>query len=186
MPAFGIFQRPDHAGQHRRRDLQAGGVLVGRQLARLLQRQVRAVPIGVLVVAVEQYAEFVDAVDQFVLVEHVVDRLRLAGGAEHLVQRQHGVVAGMIGIVAGRAVVNLALLVAHGEEIGDRDRLVVRDQEAVLRAGRRAPGAHARVGAGLFQIDRGLASRACASWRSSASSFHACPSRARPAAGLPR
>ena len=138
MPAFGIFQRPDHAGEHGRGHLQAGGVLVGRELAGLLQRQPRAVPVGVLVVAVEQHAEFVDAVDQFVLVEHVVHRLRLAAGAEHLVQRQHRVVARVIGIVAGRAVVHLAVLAAHGEVVGDRDRLVVGDEEAVLR--RRASG----------------------------------------------
>ena len=59
----------------------------------------------------------------------------------------------MIGVVAGRPVDGLSVL-AHGEVIGDRDRLVVRDEEAVLRAGRRAPGAHAGVGAGLQQIDR--------------------------------
>ena len=106
--------------------------------------------------AVEQHTEFVDAVDQLVLVEHMVSRLRLAGGAEDLVHRQHGVVAWMVGVVAGGAVMHLALLAAHGEEIGDRDRFVMRHQEAVLRAGRRAPAAHARVGAGLLQIDRGL------------------------------
>ena len=77
----------------------------------------------------------------------------LPARAEHLVQRQHRVVGGVIGVVAGRAVDHLAA-VAHGEVIGDRDRLVVGDEEAVLRARRRAPGAHAGVGAGLQQIDR--------------------------------
>ena len=62
----------------------------------------------------------------------------------------------VIGVVAGRPVHDLAVL-AHGEVVGDRDRLVVRDEEAVLRARRRAPGAHARVGAGLQQIDRRVA-----------------------------
>ena len=81
-------------------------------------------------------------------------------GAEHLVQRQHRVVGGVIGVVAGRAIDHL-LAVAHGEIVGDRDRLVVGDQEAVLRAGRRAPGTHPGVGAGLQQIDRGLAAVSC-------------------------
>ena len=43
-----VLQRPDHAGEHRRGHLQAGGVLVGRELARLLDRELRAVPVGVL------------------------------------------------------------------------------------------------------------------------------------------
>ena len=106
--------------------------------------------------AVEQHAELVGAVDQLVLVEDVLLGLRLSAGPEHLVQRQHRIVAGVVGVVAGRAVRHLALLVAHGEEVGDRDRLVVGDEEAVLRARRRAPGADAGVGARLFEIDRGL------------------------------
>ena len=73
--------------------------------------------------------------------------------AEHLVQRQHRVVARVIGVVAGRPIDRLAAL-AQREVVGDRDRLVVRDQEAVLRLRRRRPRAHARIGAGLQQIDR--------------------------------
>ena len=80
----------------------------------------------------------------------------LAGAAEHLVQRQHRVVAGVIGVVAGRPVDDLAA-VAQREVVGDRDRLVVGDQEAVLRARGRRPRAHPRVGARLQQVDRGAA-----------------------------
>src|SRR5690606_30207939 len=83
--------------------------------------------------------------------------LLVAAVAEHLVQRKHGVVAGMIGVVAGRPVGHVTVLVAYREVIGDRNGLVVRHQEAVLRAGRRAPGAHAGVRAGLLQIDSCLA-----------------------------
>ena len=78
------------------------------------------------------------------------------GAADHLVQRQHRVVAGMIGVVAGRPVDDLAVL-AQGEIVGDRDRLVVGDEKAVLRPGGRRPRAHPRAGAGLQQIDRRLA-----------------------------
>ena len=58
--------------------------------------------------------------------------------------------------MAGRAEGHFAVLVANREVVGDRDRLVVGDEEAVLRAGRRAPGANAGVGAGLFEVDGGL------------------------------
>ena len=88
--------------------------------------------------AVEQHAELVDAVDDLVLVENVDGRLPLAGLAEQFVQRQHRVVARVIGVVAGRPIDHLAA-VAQGEIVGDRDQLVVGDQEAVLRLGGRRP-----------------------------------------------
>ena len=47
--------------EHGDRDLQAGGVVVRRELARFVDRQLRAVPVGVLLVAGEQHAELVDA-----------------------------------------------------------------------------------------------------------------------------
>ena len=107
--------------------------------------------------AVEKDAEFIDAIHQFVLIEHVLDGLRLAAIAEHLVQREDGVVAGMVGVVASGAIGHLAMLVAHRIVVGDRDRLVVGDEEAVLRAGCRAPAAHACVGTWLLEVDRRLA-----------------------------
>src|SRR4051812_37472555 len=61
--------------------------------------------------------------------------------------------------MAGRAVDGIAT-VPHGEVVGDRDRLVVRDEEPVLRAGRRAPAPHPGVGAGLQQEDRRAAALA--------------------------
>ena len=66
MPRFGILHRPDDAGQHRRADLQAGGVVVGRELARLVDGELRAVPVGVLLVARQQHAELVDALGDLV------------------------------------------------------------------------------------------------------------------------
>lgn len=62
-------------------------------------------------------------------------RLGIAAVAEHLVQRQNGVVGRMVGVVAGRAVGDFAVLVANREEVSDRDRLVVGHEEAILRAG---------------------------------------------------
>ena len=76
--------------------------------------------------------------------------------AGHLVQRQHRVVAGVVGVVAGRPVDDLAAL-AQREVVGDRDRLVVGDQEAVLGLRGRGPGAHARAGARALEVDRGVA-----------------------------
>ena len=135
--------------------------------------------------AVEQHAELVDAVVDLVLVQDVPARLHLAGGAEHLVQRQHRVVGRMIGVVAGRPVDHL-VAVAQREVVGDRDRLVVRDQEAVLRPG---VGHHERtrvLAPGLQQIDRGAAALGVLAAIVRQSTSHACPSRARPAAGPPR
>ena len=185
MPAFGILERPHHSGEHRRSHLQAGGVLIWRDLARFVDRKLRAIPVGILFVAVEQHAEFVDPVGDLMLVENVDVFLRLAGPAEHLVQRQHRVVARVIGVVAGRPIDRFAAL-AQREVVGDRDRLVVRDQEAVLRLGRRRPRAHARICAGLQQIDRRAAAGLMPARRLPASISRACPSRVRPAAGLRR
>ena len=58
-----VLERPDHAGQNRRGHLHAGRVLIGRERPRLLDRELRAVPVGVAGVAVEEHAEFVDSVD---------------------------------------------------------------------------------------------------------------------------
>ncbi len=55
--------------------------------------------------------------------------------------------------MASRAVHHL-LAIAHRKIIRDRNRFIVGDEKAVLRARRWAPGAHAGVGAGLQQIDR--------------------------------
>ena len=68
--------------------------------------------------AIEKHAEFVDAVDDLVLGEDVEACPAAARIAEHLVQRQHGIVAGMIGVVAGRPVDHL-VAVAQREVIGD-------------------------------------------------------------------
>ena len=57
--------------------------------------------------AVEENAELVDAVDDLVLVEDVVLRPDLAGLPEHFVERQHGVVRRVVGVVAGRPVDDL-------------------------------------------------------------------------------
>ncbi len=104
--------------------------------------------------AEQQHAEFVDAVDDLMLVQDVILLLHLAAGAEHFMQRQHRVVGGVIGVMAGRTIDRLAPVIAHGVIVGDRDRLVMGDQKTVLRAGRRRPAAHAGVGARLQQIDR--------------------------------
>src|SRR4029077_9074221 len=44
--ALGILQRPDDARQHRRADLDRGRVVVGRELARLMDVELRAVTVG--------------------------------------------------------------------------------------------------------------------------------------------
>ena len=60
--------------------------------------------------AVDEHPELVDAVEDLRFAENVVGALDLAGAAEELMQRQHRIVARVIGVVAGRAVDRLALL----------------------------------------------------------------------------
>ncbi len=101
-----VLECPHDAGEHRRRDLQPGGVLMRRELAGLLDGELRAEPVGVAGMAVQQHAELVDAVDDLVLVEHVLVVGHVAAVAEHLVERQHGVVARVVGVVARRSVLD--------------------------------------------------------------------------------
>src|SRR3979411_56992 len=101
MPASGVSSAPTIPARPREGALQAGGVVVGREPAGLLDRERGAVPIGVLLVAIEQHAELVDAVGDLVLVENDMLVLHHAGAAEQLMQRQHRVVAGVIGVGAG-------------------------------------------------------------------------------------
>ena len=70
--------------------------------------------------------------------------------------RQHRVVAGVVGVVHGRPVGD-APSSPHRVVVGDRDRLVVGDQEAVEGAFQRRPGAHAGGGARPQQVDRRVA-----------------------------
>lgn len=58
--------------------------------------------------------------------------------AERFMQRQHGIVGRMVGIVTGRAVFGVQAG-ANGEEIRNGNGFIVRDEEAVLRARCRTP-----------------------------------------------
>src|SRR5262252_856380 len=59
--AVGVLERPDDARQHGRADLDRGRVVVGREPARLLDVELRAVPVGALLVAHQQHAKLVAA-----------------------------------------------------------------------------------------------------------------------------
>ena len=105
--------------------------------------------------AVEQDAELVDAVDNVVLAQDVPGLLRHPAATRHLMQREDGVVARMIGVVAGRPIDHPAVIVQR-EVVGDRDRLVVRHQKPVLGLRGRRPGSNPGAGARARQIDRGI------------------------------
>ena len=147
-----VLDRPDHRRDDRGGDLQAGRVLVGRERARLVDRELAAEPEGVPRVPVEQHAELVHAVDDLVVHQPEL-ALSPQVAALQLVQRQDRVVAGVVRVVDGRPVERLAVLLDR-QVVGDRDRLVVRDQVALDRAGVRRPRAHARRRAGARQVDR--------------------------------
>src|SRR5271156_6360070 len=57
-----------------------------------------------------------------------------------------------------RRPVNSPPPLAQGEEIRNRDRLIMGDEPAVLRLGRRCPGPYPRARAGAQQIDRAIRS----------------------------
>src|SRR5262249_33189063 len=73
--------------------------------------------------------------------------------ARQLVQAQHSVITGMIGIVAGWAATN-AVAVSDGEVIGNRDRFAMRDQVSLIGALDRRPAADAGGRAWPQQVDR--------------------------------
>ena len=126
-------------------------LLYGAELARLVDRQLRAEPVRVFLVAGEQHAELVDAGDDFVH-QDALAVLQVPVAAGELVHRDDGRIARVIGVVHGRPVHDLGAL-PHRQVVGDRDGLAVRDQEAVEVAGLGRPGAHARGRAGLHQVD---------------------------------
>src|SRR5690349_17663500 len=67
-------------------------------------------------------------------------------------QRENGVVRGMIGVVTGWAVNDFSAF-AQGEVIGDRNRFIVSHEEAILRPRCRRPRPYPRVGAGPRDVD---------------------------------
>ncbi len=180
--AVRILHRPDHSREAGDGDLQAGRAVVGRELARFLDRQLRAVPVRVLLVAGEQHAELVDAGDD-VVHEDAGLILQLPVAAGELVHRHDRRVARVIGVMDRRAIRHLRAL-ANRQVVGDRDRFAMRDAEAMEMPGRGSPGAHARCRAGLHQVDRRERSRSRAVYRRAESSSRGYPSRARSAAPL--
>ena len=104
----------------------------------------------------EQHAELVHAHLDVLGAQLAAPLLQPPALARQLVDRQHGVVARVVGVVHGGAVGD-ALALAHGEVVGDGDRLAVRDEEAVVRALERRPAAHAGAGPRPVEVDRGIA-----------------------------
>ena len=140
----------------------------------------RAVPVGVPGVAVEQHAELVHALDDLVLVEDLPALLQLPGrcrpsraGSAPRRRRddRH----------SGRSAGTGRVAFADGEIVGDRDRLVVGDEKAVLRP----------CAVGVQVRTLGAGSRPRQIYRCTAADVvavavrrerpRACPSRARPA-----
>ena len=88
--------------------------------------------------------------------------LRLKLLALQLVQGQDCVIARVVGVVAGGAVHDLAVLVLHGEVVGNGDGLVVGDEVAkhALAGGRPRP--HTCLGSRPGQVDGRTAARCVA------------------------
>ena len=116
---------------------------MGRELARLVDVELRAVPVGALLVAHQQHAELVDAVGD--LVDHQALALLLVPGSCRRTRAPTASPRRTGGRRSARSAGRRpCVAVAQREVVGDRDRFVVRDQEAVERPLDRRPGAHAR------------------------------------------
>ena len=152
-PGLGVFNGPDQARQNRRGHLHARGILVGGQLPRLFNGKLRAIPIGILLVAIEEHAEFIAAIDNLLFLQDMRSRLPLAARAKHFKHRQHRVIGRVIGIMAGGPVGD-ALSLPHREIIGNGNGLVMGDQQAEMRPRRGNPAPHPRIGPGPGEIDR--------------------------------
>src|SRR5580658_4837244 len=77
--------------------------------------------------------------------------------SREFVQAQHRIVAWMIGVVAGRAILDLAAI-RDGQAVGDGNRFAVGDQKSVIGSLERRPAAYARCRPGAQQINRRPAS----------------------------
>ena len=106
MPRSGFSSAQMMPDEHRRADLDRGRVVVGRELARLVDVELRAVPVGALLVAHQQHAELVaargDLVDDQALALLLVQVL-----PGDLVHRHDRLVARVVGVVHGRPVDDL-------------------------------------------------------------------------------
>ena len=128
MPAVGVLQHPDNAGEHGRRHLQPGGVLVGggRRVSsiescepyRSASFRARSSSTPSSSMPPSTMSSSVRICDTLLRICH-----KPAG---HFMQREHRVIAGVIGVMAGRPVHHAAVLTERGV-VRDRDELVVGD-----------------------------------------------------------
>src|SRR5437899_6277997 len=96
--------------------------------------------------------------------------------AREFVQREHRVVAWMIGVVDRRPIRDLAIVRSQREMVRNRDRFAMRDQESVIRAFERRPAANARCGAGTIEKYGHVASEAVTCGMGGKEAFMAAPS----------
>eukprot|EP00037_Helgoeca_nana_P019657 m.192717 g.192717 ORF g.192717 m.192717 type:complete len:427 (+) comp24957_c0_seq1:1436-2716(+) len=156
-PAARVLHRPNHPGERGGRHLERCRRVVLNQSARVLDLELRSVPVGALGVTTEENAELVDSVRD--LIDHeplfLLFDVVLAG---KLVQREHGVIARMVRVVDSRTVDHLVTL-PYSEVVGDRDRLVVSHEEPVEWTFGRRPGPHLCGASRSVQEDGGISSK---------------------------
>ena len=150
-----VLHRPHHRAEHAGRNLQAGGVVVRRQLARFINRQLGAVPVRALLVTEQQRAEFVKAFGNLITVKAPLFLPHPVAPGEFM-HRQHSVIAGMVGVMTGRPV-HYLIAFFDGQVIGNRNRLAVGDQETVKLAFIGRPGTHLDRSTGPVEVNRRLA-----------------------------
>ena len=149
---FRILDGPYQTCQNSRCHLHACGILIGGQFPCHFNGKLGTKPIGVLFVAIEQHAKFVFAVINFVLGKHMLHPLPIAAIAQQFVPREHRVIGGMISVMTSWPIGN-TVSGFHRVVVGDRYGLIVSDEITKMRASRRRPRQHPRIGTRPFQID---------------------------------
>jgi hypothetical protein len=116
---------------------------------------VRREPYQYAVLAWPPHPEFVHAGGDDAVGQFAPPLLQAPVPTRQFVQRQDGIVTGVVGVVHRRPIDNPAFS-PDGEVVGDRDGLAMGDQEAMVRAFEGRPAAHARAGTRAVEIDRGV------------------------------
>ena len=124
-----VLHCPDHPRERRGGDLEGGGRVVLDQLPGVVDFQLRAVPVRTFCVPAEQDAKLVNAFGNLVHHQPLFSLLNVVLPGK-LVEGEHGIVARVVRVVHGRPVGD-GVAFLHGEVVGDRNGLVVRDQKAV-------------------------------------------------------
>ena len=131
---LGVLEDPNHACQNGRGDLESGGTLVRCEFSGVFDAELGSVPVGILLVPVNQDAELVSAFGDDVLSDDLPLFLgRRSPASKQVVARVHCLFAGMVGVVDGWPVHHFIIFL-HAEVVGNGKTFVVSHHVGELRS----------------------------------------------------